>query len=967
MGQECLRTHASGPGKSQCDRVKKCHECCKVYNVEYNSRGQPTGYRHRCGYANCEFCDKYVDLYQHQCYIQKVPKENDDPKTKRVPVGDVGDRRPLGPSKKGMVEVEREPPLFVYADYEAVTDDEGYQSAILIGYETSESDDCNILYGDDCTRRFIDELESVAIDRDGVIVIFHNLKGYDGMFLLQYMYANHREVTAMVTVGVKIMSFSSDRLTFKDSLCFLPFALASFSSAFGLTELHKGFFPHKFNRVENQEYEGVMPPKDTYDPPGMSPKKRADFDAWYDARVTEGFVFNLVDEMTRYCTSDVKLLKAGCAKFVEEFRRHSEFDPLEKCITIAFTCNWYWRKCHLVNKTVAIQPPNGWKGAQPNQSVQARQWMSYVNHRLRDNQSRETPDVVRHAFNGGEVRIRGMLVDGFDERGNTVYEFNGCFYHGCPSCYPHQRHITTSRRRGDRTFQECFEFTLAKKAKLEAAGYNVISMWECQWNRDKKWKEPLKRWLETWNPTTPLEPRDAFFGGRTNAVKLHHTCQEGETILYQDVTSLYPRVNKYGRYPIGHPTIITEFADGASQDLGDYFGLAKASVDPPRRLFHPVLPYRHGGKLTFPLCRTCVETQMALSLHSRSSLCPHDGTARRLTGTWCTSELREALAQGYTIHRLYEVWHFPQQQQRCNLFAGYVDKWLKEKTEASGYPHWADTPEKKREYVVNYERRERIALDPEKIVKNPGRKATAKLMLNSFWGKFGENLRKSKTKQLTCPSELYDLVTDPLKEVTSLRICSEDVLEVNYTAVDDECVENGKTNLFVAAFTTCHARLKLYYYLKVLGEQVLYFDTDSVIYRHRRGQPKLPIGDYLGDLTDELEHGDVIVDFTSGGPKNYGYRTRGWKVECKVRVFSLGSVRGQQQLNYDLLRQNVLDELTDPASERRVIAVTNPIFFTRHPTTKRLRVMPHRKDYGLVFDKRVVDVETFVSYPYGYH
>ena len=91
-----------------------------------------------------------------------------------------------------------------------------------------------------------------------------------------------------------------------------------------------------------------------------------------------------------------------------------------------------------------------------------------------------------------------------------------------------------------------------------------------------------------------------------------------------------------------------------------------------------------------------------------------------------------------TIH---EVWHFPPTQRCRGLFAGYVNTWLKIKTESSGYPSWADTAQKKAEYVSNYSEHEGIDLDPAFIAKNPGRKATAKLMLNSFWGKFGENLR----------------------------------------------------------------------------------------------------------------------------------------------------------------------------------------------------------------------------------
>ena len=44
----------------------------------------------------------------------------------------------------------------------------------------------------------------------------------------------------------------------------------------------------------------------------------------------------------------------------------------------------------------------------------------------------------------------------------------------------------------------------------------------------------------------------------------------------------------------------------------------------------------------------------------------------------------------------------------------------------------------KQEYLRLYKEREGIELDPQMVRKNPGRKATAKLMLNSFWGKFVE-------------------------------------------------------------------------------------------------------------------------------------------------------------------------------------------------------------------------------------
>ena len=86
--------------------------------------------------------------------------------------------------------------------------------------------------------------------------------------------------------------------------------------------------------------------------------------------------------------------------------------------------------------------------------------------------------------------------------------------------------------------------------------------------------------------------------------------------------------------------------------------------------------------------------------------------------------------------------------------------------------------------------------------------------------------------------------------------------------------KDNKTNIYLATFTTCWARLKLYNVLEMLDKRVLYYDADSVMYMSRPGQYDPPLGDYLGELTDELEAGEYIVDLVSGVPKNYGYKTK---------------------------------------------------------------------------------------------
>ena len=354
-------------------------------------------------------------------------------------------------------------------------------------------------------------------DDRSVVILFHNMKGYDGMFLLRHMYAHKREVVNMVTVGVKVLSFTSDRLTFKDSLCFLPCALASFPSTFGIVELTKWFFPHLFNKVENQEYEGPLPEMAMYDPEGMSAEKREELETWHREKTEADYTFNLRNEMEAYCVSDVKLLKAGCEKFLEEFEDEAGFNPLIKCVAIASACNRYWRKKHVPPGLLALQPVNGWRGCQSNQSRKALDWLTWKARGLGD----ETR--IRRMDNGGEMRLVGMLVDGYDAATRTAYEFNSCCYHGCPRCFPKQRY-TVSVRRGDRSFAECYEATRVKKERLEAAGYAVTTQWECDWDRRVKAEPELKTFMEGQRTTTadPLQPRDAFFGGRTNAMRLHH-------------------------------------------------------------------------------------------------------------------------------------------------------------------------------------------------------------------------------------------------------------------------------------------------------------------------------------------------------------------------------------------------------------------------------------------------------------
>ena len=75
-----------------------------------------------------------------------------------------------------------------------------------------------------------------------------------------------------------------------------------------------------------------------------------------------------------------------------------------------------------------------------------------------------------------------------------------------------------------------------------------------------------------------------------------------------------------------------------------------------------------------------------------------------------------------------EVWHFEQSQ--VGLFAEYINKFLKLKTEACGWPADVVTEEQKQAFVADFKTREDVELEYGKMALNPGMRALAKLRLN---------------------------------------------------------------------------------------------------------------------------------------------------------------------------------------------------------------------------------------------
>jgi len=77
-----------------------------------------------------------------------------------------------------------------------------------------------------------------------------------------------------------------------------------------------------------------------------------------------------------------------------------------------------------------------------------------------------------------------------------------------------------------------------------------------------------------------------------------------------------------------------------------------------------------------------------------------------LTGTWVIDEVRLAVQKGYRILEIHELYDYNvtryDPETREDLFAGYIDTYLKLKAEASGFPASVRTPADEERYIESF-------------------------------------------------------------------------------------------------------------------------------------------------------------------------------------------------------------------------------------------------------------------------
>ena len=401
--QTCYDRHKQEPinggGRTVCETVRKCSKCHNSMDVRKLNK-HPCVDNKKC--PTCKIGRNPNDL-NHKCYMQQLePKE------------------------------ESSYNQLLFFDFECTQEHGIHEVNLCVVYD--EEGEAGVFRGKNTVKDFCTWL--LTPEHHECIVIAHNFQGYDSYPIIKHLHANTIVCEAIYN-GAKCITLETKtdkphrckiKVKFIDSLNFIPMALAKFPKTFAQPEMCKGYFPHFFNKDENQEYVGPIPCQDDYGVNYMKPEAREKFMTWHQEQVDNNYVFDFRHEILKYCRSDVDIMAQCCRLYREMFKQvtsmdgdpETGLDPFDSATTIAAYCMQVYRTKFLQKDTIALFPQH--QQFRRNQSHEALQWLSYT--------AEKEGIHIQHARNGGEKRVGRYSLDGYCEETHTAYEYQGCYWHG---------------------------------------------------------------------------------------------------------------------------------------------------------------------------------------------------------------------------------------------------------------------------------------------------------------------------------------------------------------------------------------------------------------------------------------------------------------------------------------------------------------------------------------------------------
>lgn len=497
-------------------------------------------------------------------------------------------------------------------------------------------------------------------------------------------------------------------------------------------------------------------------------------------------------------------------------------------------------------------------------------------------------------------------------------------------------------------------------------------------------------WNSYWAVLKPAEywfARKALRGGRTEIRKILHTVSDqewsrGVRIRYQDICSQYPFQQVVHDFPVGLPLIhiwdtkylpcvehqnfpeakcdcvhrlqdkfcrTTSFTEQwtAESILANpkFFGVVCATVEPPRNMYHPVLvAFDEKLNKSVASCEPIVE------------------------GVFTSVEFVKALEYGYKLIRIHR---YDEYNKKESLWRDIVlDLFLEKMINSRAAPEH----EEALKLIDDYENlfgedfgdKIRKSLDEGKWGKHPAKKQTAKIMMNSAWGKHAQ-------RPIMPEAKVFDFETDKQDILNFFENCVAKNFEYH-----DGTYLNGNQIMYkysisgpstrpnlhggylpAALFVPAYGRLQLWEQLNLLGKRVLMNDTDSIVYLYDPLEYNIPQGSLLGEWEVEdvdTDHGG-IRSFVGLGPKTYG-------IKCEDG-YSMVKAKG---LSLNLATENMVnfDTMVGLAQNRNTVRVPQKTFVWSVENGMKTWMMLKDLKLNEGEMKGTLDEEGYL-YPFGYH
>ena len=931
---DCYHRHE----ETLCSKRKSCSHCEVSYVAH---RG------HQCGVYKCQICHENYTIQPHFCFIKTldIDKLKKEDKINNVLIAYDIEAQLV---RKENGEYQHIPFLLVME----MSCDMCKANGCLIC-----EDKHFVFQGEDCVDDFVDKLKDLSAvcktKKSAITVFAHNNSRYDGHFVFRSMLKKLFRGFDVTMKGLGLMKVEVGNVRFIDSLLLLQAPLAKLPKMFGLSEGGKGFFPYYYRRRVGVIKFGDIP-KEEFGYRTMSLGRAEEFNEWYNEN--KDHVFDYDREAEIYCRNDVRILMQSIQEFRRLFKEKTKLDPLNRAFTIAGVSFEFFRATFMKDNKFHICPQKGYYNH--NQSASGNAFLDQWN---KDSLEKYSKPVIR------EYKIGQYSVDGFIDLSDIpeetvkgiVLEYKGCHWHA------HDPNVCTMNSTVD---IDKTERDNKREALFRRFGYGVIAVWECEYKALLERESNLKRYFkerQTFHYKVKsaklyCDARDSYKGGLVDSFKFVRRVNEGEIIRYIDFNSLYPHVMCAYPVPVGEPIIIEEDFEEYLPHIEEFFGLISCKVLPPDDVMFPVLHTSIRKKQMYPLCYTC-------AMNEYHGLCQCSVEDRMIRGKWTSEEIKEALRQGYEIVDIYQMVHYEERDQE--MFSKYIKSLYVDKQEASGWPAECQTDEQKVEFCMEFQRRMGVTLDPAKIHSNPGRRTIPKLGMNSGYGKMGQCANMPQTLVTNKRSEAWDLMLDEDKEILSEdRV--EDYYIFTYKFVDDSMSTPGNTSVVVAAFITAYARLLLLKEMRLLhesGQEVLYCDTDSIVYVERANSYRPDIGPFLGQLSDEIigEYGlgSTITEFYTTGPKSYCYRVRRNDGSFETKIKSKGltlNLDAMESLNFEVIADKALKKSRGEDSEVTLVKQNQFRLNRQHEVNSR----SIQKKFNVTADKRMAFGND--TFPFGW-